>query len=145
MPNNSGPPQRRENNRNTVHAQVANVSGTGGNAQSLMVQGESYQGPLPHPDHFARFEVILPGAAHRILVMAESQSKHRQSLERREQLIDAVLHGFGMVLACGIAVTLIVSSYLLITKGCQVTGTIMGGGSVIALVALFFYKRRHKP
>lgn len=41
----------------------------------------SPQGPLPQPGELERYEAIAPGAANRILAMAESQQKHRQALE----------------------------------------------------------------
>ena len=33
----------------------------------------TFQGPLPHPDHFEKYNEILPGSAERILKMAENQ------------------------------------------------------------------------
>jgi uncharacterized membrane protein len=35
--------------------------------------------PLPHPSELEHYENILPGAAARIIAMAENQSKHRQN------------------------------------------------------------------
>ena len=46
-----------------------------------MMKQTSYRGPLPHPEILKEYEKILPGAAERILVMAESQQKHRMSME----------------------------------------------------------------
>ncbi|MFQ7172706.1 MAG: DUF2335 domain-containing protein [Thomasclavelia ramosa] len=42
----------------------------------------SYSGPIPHPSDFEQYERVLPGAADRILTMAENQSAHRQTLEK---------------------------------------------------------------
>ncbi len=36
---------------------------------------ETFSGPLPRPDDFARYDEIVPGAADRILTMAEKQQK----------------------------------------------------------------------
>jgi uncharacterized membrane protein len=41
-----------------------------------------FEGPLPTPDAFAGYENVLPGAAERILKMAESQADHRRDMER---------------------------------------------------------------
>lgn len=41
-----------------------------------------HMGPLPPPDVFAGYEQVCPGAAERILSMAEQQAKHRQDLEK---------------------------------------------------------------
>ena len=40
-----------------------------------------WQGPIPPAHEMEQYERILPGAADRILAMAESQSDHRQHLE----------------------------------------------------------------
>src|SRR5579864_3478904 len=45
---------------------------------------EIYSGALPHPRHFDQFERTLPGAADRILVMAEREQTHRHTWEQRE-------------------------------------------------------------
>lgn len=37
----------------------------------------TFTGPLPHPDSFAGYENTLPGAADRILSMAEKEQNHR--------------------------------------------------------------------
>lgn len=42
----------------------------------------SFSGPLPHPDLLAGYEDVLPGAAERIIAMAENQAAHRIHLER---------------------------------------------------------------
>lgn len=43
---------------------------------------EYYEGPLPHPQLFREYEDILPGAADRIITMAERQQEHRMQLEK---------------------------------------------------------------
>jgi uncharacterized membrane protein len=40
-----------------------------------------HHGPLPSPEAFEKYNRVLPGAADRILKMAETQATHRQSLE----------------------------------------------------------------
>jgi uncharacterized membrane protein len=44
-----------------------------------------YAGPLPHPDIIAGFESIQPGAADRIISMAENEAKQRHQIETKEQ------------------------------------------------------------
>ncbi len=44
---------------------------------------EMFSGPLPHPDILQRFNDIVPGAAERILKMAEGQFEHRTALEKK--------------------------------------------------------------
>jgi len=58
-----------------------------------------YQGPLPQPEDFAAYERVLPGAADRILKMAENQATHRQGMERRALNGDIVKSMMGTILA----------------------------------------------
>jgi uncharacterized membrane protein len=46
------------------------------------VEISRFSGPLPHPEDLAKYEQVLPGAADRIIRMAEQQAAHRQNLER---------------------------------------------------------------
>ena len=48
-----------------------------------MHQSTSFSGPLPHPDMLRKFDDVVPGAAERIIKMAEDQSNHRKDLERK--------------------------------------------------------------
>lgn len=41
-----------------------------------------HEGPVPHPDVVAGYESVLPGAADRILKLAESESMHRHARDR---------------------------------------------------------------
>jgi len=41
----------------------------------------AFQGSLPLPSHLREYNEIVPGAAERILAMAEKQSVHRRDLE----------------------------------------------------------------
>src|SRR5258705_11795241 len=54
--------------------------GQGRNSQVVHTQTQTiYQGPLPPPENFAAYEHVLPGAADRILKMAENQAAHGAS------------------------------------------------------------------
>ncbi|MGY1488846.1 DUF2335 domain-containing protein [Methylobacillus pratensis] len=53
----------------------------------LVAQHTSFEGPVPHPTILQGYEDILPGAAERILVMAENQSQHR--IEQEKKVLDA--------------------------------------------------------
>lgn len=46
-----------------------------------VIQSE-FSGPIPPPNIIKGYEDILPGAAERIISMAERQSAHRQEMER---------------------------------------------------------------
>jgi uncharacterized membrane protein len=101
--NNSNPPTKKR---------VARISAT----------ARMYSGPIPPADELIKYEQVCPGAADRIIAMAESQSKHRQRLE------DKVIGGnvqnekMGMWLAFIITVGLILIGTYLIMNDKQVIG-----------------------
>ena len=41
-----------------------------------------HQGPIPAPEVMRQYDAILPGAAERIMRMAEIEGEHRRALER---------------------------------------------------------------
>jgi uncharacterized membrane protein len=53
------------------------------NNRTMLVQQtsvQSFSGPLPPPEVLKRFDEIVPGAAERIIKMAEAQSEQRKDL-----------------------------------------------------------------
>lgn len=47
-----------------------------------------HQGPLPAPDDLDRYNTLLPGAAERIIRMAEEESAHRRAIEDRTNRVN---------------------------------------------------------
>lgn len=43
----------------------------------------SFEGPIPPPSLLREYNAIVPGAAERILALAENEGRHRQSLESK--------------------------------------------------------------
>lgn len=43
---------------------------------------QTFEGPIPHPTLLSQYDALVPGAAERILTMAESEAAHRHSLEQ---------------------------------------------------------------
>lgn len=48
-----------------------------------------HQGPLPAPEDLHHYEALLPGAAERILRLAEDEATHRRRLEDRTSAANA--------------------------------------------------------
>lgn len=72
-------------------------------------------GPLPDPEDLAHYDRVLPGAADRIVSMAERQAGHRQQLEQIAVRADLRLATMGMVLGYIAFVTAMgFATYLLI-------------------------------
>lgn len=105
-----------------------------------VLQQEAYQGPIPHPDLFAKFEEVLPGAADRILSMSESEQNHRHQME--QQHLDLVRKMSLKGLYCGffIAISIIIGGLILLSLGKSLEGFGLIITALAALVGAFIYK-----
>jgi uncharacterized membrane protein len=52
------------------------------NRVQKIIAEEHFSGPLPHPKHLIDYDTILPGAAERILTMAEKAQSHSAEMDR---------------------------------------------------------------
>ena len=86
------------------------------------VKIEQYQGPLPQPSTLHEFDTIVPGAAERIIRMAEDQAKHRQELERSIIQSDIRDGRTGLFLGFIIGIVAIMSGTYCIAQGHSVAG-----------------------
>lgn len=101
-----------------------------------------HSGPIPDPMTLERYESILPGAAERIMRMAEDQSSHRREMESvviRSRARDSLL---GIVAGFIIAMSTIFAGVYVITKGYAWSGTLLGSAGLVGLVSVFIYGTR---
>lgn len=108
-----------------------------------------HQGPLPHPDILAGYENILPGAADRIITLAESEATHRREIEKKA--VEAEIAGLrdeakdtsrGQFCGLIIGLAAIFSGAYSATHGAQWAGGFIGAGGVIGLVSAFIIGRK---
>jgi uncharacterized membrane protein len=69
----------------------------------------SYEGPLPTSREFAGYEQALPGAAERILTLAEKEAEHRRANQDKLVISSVKLSGRGQIFALIIAVLSLVA------------------------------------
>ena len=107
--------------------------------------GPSRKGPIPSPEDFAGYEATLPGSAHRILLMAEKQSAHRQQLENQVISNDTLLIKMdsrnsilGVIYGFVIGLAAIIGGVFLVWKGHPWSGGLVNvtaiGGLVLAFI-----------
>lgn len=87
------------------------------------------------------YEEILPGAADRILKMAEEQSRHRQQLERDESQANIRAVKRGSIFAFIMSLAIIGAGTYLIATGKDVTGLAMILANIGALASVFIVGR----
>jgi uncharacterized membrane protein len=134
--------------KKTVSNNPVKVSGPNNSAAMAQVQLAAtstttiHQGPLPSPEMLAQYDNICPGAADRIISMAEGQAAHRQSIEGiviRSRARDSF---WGIVFAFLLALATIISGTHVILNGFVFPGTLLGTAGLVGLVGVFIYGTR---
>lgn len=107
---------------------------------------QEFSGPIPSPNTIAGYEKVLPGAADRIISMAEKQSSHRQEIqmmetkaENRDSLL-GVVFAFGLGIGCLVACIVMV---IMVPKETgAICGSILGVTGIGSIVAAFLKNTR---
>jgi len=103
-----------------------------------------YSGPLPPPEALEHYDSIIPGAAERILTMAEQNAAHRRNIESRALDAKRRENRRGQLLGFGIGVIALSVAGLAVYLGYPTTASVIGGGTVVGIVAAFVTGRVRK-
>jgi len=101
------------------------------------VEGTVFQGPLPHPEILAGYDRVLPGAADRIIAMAESNQRHRQTLEATVIPAGVRSERLGQVLGFILYIATLASGTYLVSMGKSTEGVTEMLSSTGAFIALY--------
>ncbi len=104
-----------------------------------MLHGEQFSGPLPPPDILRKYDEILVGAAERILVMAENQSKHRQKMESKVIGSDVWNSKLGLTFGFLLGLVGLLGSFYCILNDKVLPGGLLGAGTIVTLAGAFIY------
>jgi len=107
-------------------------------SNAVMVQAQ-FSGPLPPPAILEHYDQIQPGAANRIICMAEEQSAHRRAIEKLIVQAEASSQRLGPILGFIIAMTVIIGGMWLIANGREIGGLVAVLTALGALVGVFVY------
>jgi uncharacterized membrane protein len=107
--------------------------------QAAIQISRTFSGPLPPPEELAKYERILPGAADRIIRMAEQQGTHRQDLESVALGANVTTQKWGLACAFVIAMSAIWGGVWISLKGMSGAGLTAIIGALAALVGVFVY------
>ena len=100
-----------------------------------------YSGPIPPPEMMREFDAVVPGAADRILSMAERQETHRHSLEIAHVRGNLVSQYIGQASGLLIGLAGIGCGTFLLYKGQSLEGFGAMFGPLAGLAAVFIIGR----
>lgn len=104
-----------------------------------VVRAASFSGPLPPPEILAGYDKVLPGAADRIIKMAEKQAQHRQGLESSTVKSDSKRAYLGVVSAFVLSFTAILGGIIAVCLGHDTAGAAISTTGVALLAGTFIY------
>ena len=109
---------------------------------STSMSMETFQGPLPPPAVLEAYEKLVPGAAERMLKMAENQAIHRQGIEKIVVRAGARDSLWGIIVAAVIAICAFGWSAYALSIG--QTGEAVKGilATIFGFVVTFIYGKR---
>ena len=106
-------------------------------SSQLTATFKSYVGPIPSPENLKQYNDLLPGTAERLISMAERQSAHRIELEKKviSRQLEESTRGqyFGLI----VALCFLAASYSLGMNGHDGLAGVLGGTTLVSLVAVF--------
>jgi uncharacterized membrane protein len=101
-----------------------------------------HQGPLPPPEHFRQYNDICPGAAERILAMAENEMTERHNRERIETTARVSQASRGQWFAFIIGMAVIAGGILSISNDKPLSGLAAVLGVLVTLTTVFLTASR---
>jgi uncharacterized membrane protein len=102
----------------------------------ITASGIQFSGPIPHPDILVKYNDAHPGAADRIIAMAEKQAAHRQELEKTVVATNCQTAKRGPIYGFIICMTAIAGGVYLIQLGKSVAGL----ASIVTALASLSYE-----
>lgn len=110
-------------------------------AKNQIYAVEAFQGPIPHPELLERYDNIVPGAANRIISMAEENHHFRIEQTKLDGEREFLLTISGQI--CGILVVVIfaAAAVFLALHDKTIPAAISAGAPLLGLVTVFIKGR----
>lgn len=116
-------------------------AGAAVDAVNALIVQQSHSGPLPLAREFDGYESVLPGAADRILAMAEREQAHRQGLENTVVAKESGMRDRGQAFALVALLAMLAIVALLAYWHYPTQATTLGGTIILGVIALFLGQR----
>lgn len=97
---------------------------------------------MPHPDTLDRYNQIVPGAAERIIRMAEEDAAHLREIERQEQQAYTGNFRRGQWFGASVCVLAFVLAGYVAWLGHPAAAAVIGGGTPLAQLASAFLSQQ---
>ena len=103
----------------------------------IAMEQRMYSGPLPPADEIEAYERTCPGAADRIITMAEKSLEHRIANEKLIVSEETKQSGRGQVLGFILAIFFGIIALVLALTGHEILAGIIAGTDIVSLAVIF--------
>ena len=110
-----------------------------GHHMKTEVTASTYSGPLPPAEAFEKYEAVCPGAADRIIAMAERQAAHRQEIEKTVVNSGSRNSQMGIISALILAIAVLIGGVVCILMNHDWAGAVIVGIDIVGLCGVFVY------
>ncbi len=111
----------------------------------------AFSGPIPPPDLLMKYDLLLPGAAERIIAMAEKESAHRKEMERIALNADIKIENrdydearWGQILGFLFGLFTVYFGAITAMSGAEWAGGFIGTGGLASIVIAFISGRKRE-
>jgi len=118
------------------------VGGVSNRRHIATVETKTWSGPIPPPQTLEGYEMLVPGAADRILKLAETQTAHRIDMESTVIRGDSKRSYLGLIAGFALSTMVIAGGIYLIAIGHDWAGVGLVGLNLTGLAAVFVYGSR---
>lgn len=115
------------------------------NSRQVVAAKRHYSGPIPDPESLSKYEQIMPGAAERILSMAENEAKNRHKNENRLTLSYQITTILGIIFAFMSVILICGLVFYALKCGFGKEASAIAVGAIASVAGVFvFFKRSSK-
>lgn len=132
---------KQKNNTPTKQQAQKKKKQSQNNHQQLIATAAQFSGPLPPPTILQQYDETVPGAAERIIAMAEGESEHQKYMEKTAMHLKSRENRLGQYFAMATVILAFSTSIACAYMGATTAAAIIGGATVVGLVAVFITGR----
>ena len=136
--------QRSKTKNRPATRQADSVTSQDKQTQMTVSATEVWSGPIPPPEALQKYEELVPGAANRILEMAEGQTAHRLQIEKTVIRGDSWRSLLGLIFGFILSVTGLLGGIYIIDNGHDWAGGVLVGLDLVGLAGCFVYGSRSR-
>lgn len=107
------------------------------NNQVIVSQQTQFSGPIPHPDVLREYDKIIPGAAERIVAMAEREQEHRHAIETKANNASWSIAKWGQIIAFILVLLLLCAGVFFALQGFEVLSITIFSVTIISIASIF--------